>query len=114
MAGDTYEGTFKVYQTEGEDLQVTIDLGHFVYGSGSTDTSAGISNLAGTNATHFVYVEFSYSAGLVVNIANSTSHPVQTDLIERFVLAEVDVLDSVIAEVRQIQYGEIHSTRIWN
>jgi len=112
--GDTYSGDFKVYQTEGEDLQVTIDAGRFIYGSGTSVISSALENLTDADDTYYVYFEASYSSGLVTDITFGTAKPTQTATTERFLLAEVDVASSVITEVRQIQYGEIHSTRIWD
>jgi hypothetical protein len=113
-AGDTYDGQFKVTQTDGEDLQVTIGVGRFIYGTGSNEIAEATENISASTDTYYLYLEASYSGGLVTAIESLSTYPTQSTMHERFVLAEIDVADSAISEIRQIQYNEIHSARIWD
>jgi len=113
-AGDTYAGDFKVTQTDGQDLRVSIAVGRFVYGTGSVSIAAQTEDIASSTDTYYLYLETSYSSGLVSAITESSTYPTQSATHERVVLAEIDVADSAISDIRQIQYGEIHSSRIWD
>jgi len=107
-----YRGDFAALQTA-TNLQVNVTAGRVVYGTGTT-TVSGNKTIGGGAGVHYLYVELSYSGGIVSAIQESTSYPANTTTHERFVIAQIDIADSKITDVRQAHQGQYTSVRIYD
>jgi hypothetical protein len=109
----TYRGPFQATKTE-VVRRVAIYAGDIVTGTTTTAAVSQNVNVSSSVGIHFVYFEVSYSGGVSISLEESTSFPSQTDLVERFVVAEVDILDGAITDIRQVQHGNFSSSRVWD
>jgi len=99
------------------NLTVFVFQGRIV--TGTTTSVVGFSDLAigASSGTHYVYFEVSFDNTLMTvytSLKERRTYPENTDLYERFVVAEVEVYGGAIISIRQRYNSDFHSTRVWD
>ena len=108
-----YRADFAVLQTA-TPLRVDVRVGAIIAGTTFLPILSTAEVIPSGTDTYYVYCQLYDNIGAEAEILVASAYPESTTTHEKFVLAEVDVANSIITDVRQVQQGSFSSSRIWD